>query len=81
MRIFKFDGSEIGALSDDLSNGALLMMGPSPSWEPPDGAFDFAKWVRDDERAVELDPADAERLLAAIGAPPVPELESKSKKD
>lgn len=65
VRFLKFDGSELGALTDDLETG-VLWLADERAWSEPSAVF--AAEVRSDERAVELGEADAASALSARGA-------------
>jgi hypothetical protein len=65
MRLFRFDLSEIGAVSD---NGlAKLLVGSD--WVPSEPSRAMALEVLADERAFELSAEEAAEVLAACGAP------------
>ena len=65
MKLFKFDASEIAAVSD-AGLGKLLSDGNA--WEPSEGSRALALEVLADERAIELSEAEAGKLLSARGA-------------
>ena len=65
MRLFRFDVSEIGAVSD---NGlAKFLVGSD--WLPSDPSRAMALEILADERAVELSATEAADALASRGAP------------
>jgi hypothetical protein len=65
MRLFRFDVSEVAAISD--KGLAKLLVGSD--WRPSEPSRAMALEVLADERAFELSAEEAAEVLAARGAP------------
>lgn len=66
MKLFRFDASQVAAVSED---GLAMLLSRAGTWVPPEGSRKMALEVLGDERAVELSDAEAAKLLASRGAP------------